>query len=205
MSEFSGVTMKIVITGRHINLGKSLETYVSEKLTTGLTRILPNISHAEVVFSKNGFKYLASIIITEGHSVGKLRSNFDSDEIYHAFDGALIRLEKQLRKHKDRYRDHQATKLAQTAAGVTEDIPAKKYTLSASEEKSDNGTQLNQHLIIAEKAVQVETLTVAEAVMRMDLTHTPALLFKNKQNGRLNLVYYRPDGNISWVDPEIQS
>jgi ribosomal subunit interface protein len=194
--------MRIAITGRHINLGDSLESYVNEKLKTSFSKILPNISHAEVVFSKNGYKYLASIIITEGHSLGKLRSNFDSDEIYHAFDGALIRLEKQLRKHKEIYRDHQATKLAQTASGASDDIPAKKYTISTSEENVKD-SKSNQHLIIAEKNTRVEALTVAEAVMRMDLTHAPALLFKNKQNGRLNLVFYRADGNISWVDPEV--
>jgi hypothetical protein len=35
----------------------------------------------------------------------------------------------------------------------------------------------------------------------MDLQDLPALMFFNSAHGRLNVVYRRVDGNISWVDP----
>jgi len=194
--------MRISITGRHINLGESLESYINEKLQNSLLKILQNINHAEVTFSKNSYKYLARIVITEGHSLGTIRSSFESDEIYHAFDGALIRLEKQLRKHKEMYKDHQARKLAEISSGVDENITAKKYVISSSAQETST-PETDQHLIIAEKAMNIESLEVSEAVMKMDLTHVPALLFKNKNNGRINLVFYRADGNISWIDPEV--
>ena len=50
---------------------------------------------------------------------------------------------------------------------------------------------------------KIEKLTVSEAVMRMDLQNLPTLLFINAQSGRINVVYHRQDGNISWIDPEI--
>jgi len=191
--------MKITVAGRHINLGQSLEEYVTDKLKEGILKYLKDVNHAEIVFSKDGFKYLSTILITEGHGLGVIRSNFESDEIYHAFDGALIRLEKQLRKHKERYKDHQAKKLMEIASGNETNIIAKKYIISSNEESHSAD---NQHLIIAEKTANIENLEVSEAVMKMDLTHVPALLFRNKSNDRLNLVFYRADGNISWIDPE---
>jgi hypothetical protein len=36
----------------------------------------------------------------------------------------------------------------------------------------------------------------------MDLADLPALLFRNKVNNRINVVYHRIDGNISWIDPK---
>lgn len=39
-----------------------------------------------------------------------------------------------------------------------------------------------------------------EALMKMDLENLPALMFKNAATNRMNIVYYRRDGNISWVD-----
>jgi hypothetical protein len=36
--------------------------------------------------------------------------------------------------------------------------------------------------------------------MKMDLENLPALMFENIKNNRINIVYYRKDGNISWVD-----
>jgi hypothetical protein len=49
----------------------------------------------------------------------------------------------------------------------------------------------------------IEKLTVSEAIMKMDLAHLPALMFVNKLNNRINMVYHRSDGNIAWVDPGI--
>jgi hypothetical protein len=57
-------------------------------------------------------------------------------------------------------------------------------------------------LIIAETTVSVKTMTVSMAVMQLDLSDSPALLFRNAANGGLNLVYRRSDGNVGWVDPE---
>jgi len=60
-------------------------------------------------------------------------------------------------------------------------------------------------VVIAEKAADLEKLTVSAAVMKMDLADLPALMFINASNGRLNVVYRRRDGNISWVDPVTQA
>ena len=55
--------------------------------------------------------------------------------------------------------------------------------------------------VIAEMVTQIETLTVANAVMRLDLGDLPALMFYNASSGSLNMVFRRPDGNVGWVDP----
>jgi hypothetical protein len=45
-------------------------------------------------------------------------------------------------------------------------------------------------------------MTVSMAVMQLDLSDSPAQMFRNAANGALNVVYRRPDGNIGWIDPE---
>jgi ribosomal subunit interface protein len=191
--------MKISIAGKNLKLGESLESYVEERVNSGIKKILKDIKHAEIVFSKNGYNFSTTILIKEGHGLGAIRSNYESDEIYHSFDGAFIRLEKQLRKHKDRYKDHKAKKIASLLQDLDENIDAIKYVLSPNAQESESG---DQHLIIAENNIKIESLEVSEAVMKMDLNNVPALLFTNKSNGKLNIVYYRADGNISWVDPQ---
>ena len=57
--------------------------------------------------------------------------------------------------------------------------------------------------VIAEMSTELPHLTVGEAVMRMDLADAPVLLFRNRSHGELNLVYRRADGNIGWIDPEL--
>jgi len=49
---------------------------------------------------------------------------------------------------------------------------------------------------------EVDTLTVGEAVMRMDLANVPAMVFQNSGHGGLNVVFRRDDGNIGWIDSD---
>jgi hypothetical protein len=47
----------------------------------------------------------------------------------------------------------------------------------------------------------VMTQTVAEAVIQLDMTDKPLVVFTNAANGRTNVVYRRADGNVGWIDP----
>ena len=55
--------------------------------------------------------------------------------------------------------------------------------------------------MIAEMPTEIATLTVGEAVMRMDLGDLSAMVFHNRAHGELNVIYRRSDGNIGWIDP----
>ena len=57
-------------------------------------------------------------------------------------------------------------------------------------------------VVIAETSKKIMTLTVAEAVMQLDLTDMPLVVFTNAGTGRTNVVYRRSDGNIGWIEPE---
>ena len=48
----------------------------------------------------------------------------------------------------------------------------------------------------------IETLTVGEAVMQIDLAGEVVLVFKNENYNGLNVVYKRKDKNIGWNDPK---
>jgi hypothetical protein len=53
---------------------------------------------------------------------------------------------------------------------------------------------------VSENITQLRTMTVGEAVMQLDLTDVPALVFRNSAHGEINVVYRRGDGNIGWID-----
>jgi hypothetical protein len=50
--------------------------------------------------------------------------------------------------------------------------------------------------------VPVRTMPVSMAVMQLDLSETPVVMFRNAVSGALNVVYRRRDGNVGWIDPE---
>ena len=71
---------------------------------------------------------------------------------------------------------------------------------TGSVELEDQEIDLDNPVIVAEKATKILKLSVGQAVMKMDLEDLPALMFRNVKTDRINVVYYRKDGNISWVD-----
>ena len=69
------------------------------------------------------------------------------------------------------------------------------------EDETWNGGE-DTPLVIAETTMAVRTMPVSMAVMQLDLSETPVVMFRNAANGALNVVYRRKDGNVGWIDPQ---
>jgi hypothetical protein len=113
-----------------------------------------------------------------------------------------------LRRYKRRLRDHHAK--AREPSGASERAMA--YVLAPVDEEQEEPSDGDEGAegdpgggpaVIAEMSTELPNLTVSEAAMRMDLADAPVLLFRNRSHGELNLVYRRPDGNVGWIDPEL--
>lgn len=194
--------MQLHISGRHVELGESFRTHAEARLVGGVNKYLDRVTKIEVVVSKESHQFRVDIHGNTGtHSQVVVNSKGLSTDIYAAFDQAAERLEKQLRRYKRRISNHSAGLSTKELDAELRRLSAKKYVLKPEDENrelEDEGAPV----VIAEKPTEIETLTVSEAVMKMDLSDLPALLFVNSANGRINVIYRRVDGNISWVDPE---
>ena len=80
-------------------------------------------------------------------------------------------------------------------------MAAQQYILAAESDDEEEVPEDAQPAIIAEMAHEIATLTVGEAVMRMDLADVPVMMFRNRGHGGLNVIYRRDDGNVGWIDP----
>jgi ribosomal subunit interface protein len=190
--------MQLQISGRHVDLGSSFQEHVEKRLNDGLSKYLDRIVTLDVVVSKEAHHQFRVDIHgnTGTHSGIILKSQGSAGEIYAAFDDAATKAEKQLRRYKRRIKGHHHGDVKESRA-----LNARKYVLqpeSHDAELDEKGAPV----VVAEKSTSIERLTVSAAVMKMDLADLPALMFFNAGNGRLNVVYRRVDGNISWVDPE---
>ena len=185
--------MNITVAGQHMSVGASLDEYVKEKLGHIVDRYFEHAISANVHFIKHGYLFKCDILVHDGtgrHTI--IKSDAECDDVYSCFDLALAKCEKQLRRYKSRLKDRNNRVKPSEA-----DLGAMKYVISPNR---DDSCDADSPAIIAEKKVHIEDLTVSEAVMKMDLENLPAVMFNNIKNGRLNVVYYRADGNISWVD-----
>lgn len=189
--------MQISVSGKGVDVGESLRTHIEGQIEEHVKKYIDRVTSVQVVVSREAHLFRVDIVGNLGtHSGIVIRSRGLLEDVYAAFDEALERMSKQLRRYKRKLTNHHKNDSLPTPIIMK----SKKYTL-----KPEVGEQEdNKHagLVIAEQHTDIETLTVSEAVMKMDLQDLPALMFFNSAHGRLNVVYRRNDGNISWVDPE---
>ena len=192
--------MNLTVNGKGIDVGDALKTYVAEGLDRMFEKYFSNPIEATVTFSKQGYRFHAAISVHVGRGI-LMQAEDDGGDAYAAFDITAETIAKRLRRHKRRLRDHHRAE--------TDSYAARQFVLAADvgddsgTDASDNADGANGHsaLIVAELEADIPTLTVGEAVMRLDLAETQAMLFHNRAHGGLNMVYRRNDGNIGWVDP----
>lgn len=185
--------MQINVAGKGVDIGESFRKHAEARLQDGIRKYLDRVVSVDVVVSKENHNFNININGNTGTSSNiVIKSSAQAPDIYAALDSAAEKIEKQLRRYKRRLTDHHKQH------APDRDFSGVKYVISTDEKEE---VEKVEPLIIAEKATKISTLTVSEAVMRMNLAELPALMFTNAANGRLNVVYKRADGNISWVDP----
>jgi ribosomal subunit interface protein len=198
--------MQLTVTGKGVEVGGALRQHVEGSLTSILGKYFGSAIEAHAVFTRERHLIHADLAIHIGRGI-VVNSAASANEFYPAFEGAAERLAKQLRRYKRRLRDYHA-KASRTVDADGE--IARSYVLAPPPEEEDDdqgsagGPEATAPVVIAEMSTELPSLTVGEAVMRMDLADAPVLLFRNRSHGALNLVYRRGDGNIGWIEPALE-
>ncbi|WP_298679312.1 ribosome-associated translation inhibitor RaiA [uncultured Lentibacter sp.] len=187
--------MRYQISGKQIDIGEALQIHVTEELGAAVAKYAERPTEAVVIFSKSGheFNCEATVHLSTGLTASAKAS---ATEIYAAFDGCCEKMEKQLRRYKRRLKDHHKER-----AEPVELFGAASYILASDDGNQESEPDSLQPMIIAEMETKIQSLSVGEAVMQMELSGAPVLVFRNESKDGLNVVYRRDDGNIGWIDP----
>ena len=188
--------MQIAIQGKQIDIGDSLRAHVETALQDKIGKYFDHAIDATVIISKDAHLYCSEIIVHPGTHGASIQAKASAGEPYPSFDEAADRVAKQLRRYKTKLKDHHAASHADQA-----EAQMARKTIFDSSYTAANESEASESTVVAEMETPIMTLTVSEAVMNLELGDIPALLFRNKANGGLNMLYRRPDGNIGWVDP----
>jgi ribosomal subunit interface protein len=198
--------MQLSVSGKHLDVGDSLRAHVATIIAASAERYFGRAIEGKVLFQRARHAYRAdiSVHVTRGLVV---QSHGEATDPYAAFDAAAERLDKRLQRHKHRLVDRRREAGRDQDAGAAEATP--HFILGPDEATSaaaaQNGEDHDQGrpAIVAEISVDIEQLTVGDAVMRLDLGDLPVLLFRSRIHGGYNVVYRRADGTIGWIDPPV--
>jgi len=193
--------MQVQISGKHVDVGEALRTRISDHLLTSIGKYFERGGDADVVLSRDGHGFRIDCVVSLA-SGQRLQSHGLGMDAHGAFDQALSKIETRIRRYKRRLKSHSIAaeaKAAEVAASYVLRAPDDVDDLDGWEDESAGPPAA---MVIAESQEELRTMTVSMAVMDLDLTEQPAIVFRNAAHGGLAVVYRRADGNIGWIDPQ---
>ena len=193
--------MSLRVSGKNLDIGAALRTHVQARIAASTAKYLNGDITGHVTIGPEGSGYKTECFLRLASGI-MVTAEGEAQEPYASFDKTADRIDKRLRRYKQRTKDHHGA----TPGGASPDAPPVEmasYVIESPDADSDAEESGSfSPVIVAESTMLLKTMSVAAAVAELDLTGAPVVLFRHATQERLNLVYRRPDGNIGWIDPE---
>ncbi|MFC1856427.1 ribosome hibernation-promoting factor, HPF/YfiA family [Thermodesulfobacteriota bacterium] len=174
--------MQTSVTFKNLDPSEHLKAYVMDKLDR-LDKFLYNPAEASVVLSVEKFRHIAEVNIVGDRL--NINGKEETEDMYSAIDMVLDKLEKQIKKNKQKIREHRSGSKGR-AKSVKAELPP------ALEE---------EEIPVIIKNIDYKPMDIDEAIMQMDLIDDNFLVFTNARTDKVNVLYRRKSGSYGLIQP----
>ena len=180
--------MQYSVTFRHMEPSDTLKDYGHDKLAR-LEKYLDAVIDAEVVMTVEKFRHRAEVIISSDGL--KIKAEEETEDMYSAIDMVVDKLEKQIKRHREKLKDHKGGSAKRAQREMAEaDLAA----------DDDPGDEPDAPLIDRTITVTPETMAVDEAAARLAASTSPYVIFVNTENNMLSILRQAPNGQLELVN-----
>jgi putative sigma-54 modulation protein len=185
---------------RHMDSSDALRNYAEERLAK-IKRYFSDPLKVNCTFTVEKINHIAQFDVTLRNGL-QLHSSEKTENMYSSIDMALAKMERQVRRYKDRITTHKphkgkAGRIRQTVlAGESFDEPETMVEVEERRATEADTTAPEQPAeaaaagrIVREQEFRAERLTVQDAVMQLNLAHRQFLVFTNAETGDINVLY----------------
>ncbi len=177
--------MNVEITGRRVLITPAIRTYVLKRLRK-FVKILGDDISFHVIIDVEKQRQTAEILLKS--KLLDLTGKGQTDDMYNSIVRAIEKLERQALKHKSKIiegkRQRAKAKSVAVRLGVGE--PSARVLIQGS-----NGIQ--------EEEAQRKPMAVEEAVIELNHSEYPFVVFRNSESGAVNVLYRRKDGGLGLI------
>ena len=189
--------MNISVSGKNMDTGSAFQTHAETALNNVVEKYFDRAVSGQVTLEKadSGFRVKTRVALSRRM---ELEATGFAHDAHAALEAAIEHAEKRLRRHKRRLKNPRG---AVTQAEEDDVLPAPMMVYAGVDQIEEGAENDEMPPVVAELAYDIEMLTVEQAVMKLELSEAPMLMFRNAAHFGLNVVHRRDDGSIGWIDP----
>lgn len=175
--------MQTSVTFKNLDSSENLKSYVRNKLNR-LDKFLDNLAEANVVLLVEKFRHIAEINIIGDRLT--ITGKEETGDMYSAIDIVMDKLEKQIKKNKQKIKKRRVGSRAISKGIMDEDI-------------NPGYDEVEKQVRV--KNIEYKPMDVEEAIMQMSLVKYNFLVFTNARTEKINVLYQRNDGHYGLIQP----
>lgn len=170
--------MKYNIRGNKIDVTEAIDDYLKTKLSK-VEKYFDDDVEAKAIISTKGREQKVEVTIWSGKY--NVRAEEANEDLYAAIDLVVDKLERQLKKYKDKLNSKKAIK--------EEYVPA-----------IEDYFEDEDQVVVRRKEVFLKPIDEEEAITQMELLGHSFFVFKNVETEKINVVYKRKDGDYGIIE-----
>jgi putative sigma-54 modulation protein len=202
--------MQLSTTFRHMDGSQAVREYAADKLEKIRKYFNKDPISAHAVFSvERGFHHVADLNITLPNGI-VINAKETTEDMYSSIDLAAARIERQVRRWKDKIRDHKphggpSTSVRELVIPADEIEPrpsaaAPGETAPPTDKPRPRAPEAPAYRIIKDERFTARSMTVADAVMQLNLLGDELLVFTDAGSGQTSVLYRRKDGDYGLIE-----
>jgi putative sigma-54 modulation protein len=180
--------MQIEVSFKQMEHSDALRTYINDKLEKVLKPLSEPVS-ANVILHVEKYRHIAKATVSANGII--IKGKEETNDMYSSIDLVLDKLDRQVRKYKDKIQVHADREKIREFRAQHAVIP-------------EEDAAVESPSIIQQKEIILKPMSVDEATMQMELMNKNFLLFNNAQTNQLNVIYIRDDGHFGLIQPQMQ-
>ena len=175
--------MKISVTFRNAEGEEWQKEYVEEKLKK-LKKYIDNPVDARVILSVEKFRNMAEInVLANGLNIN---SSEEDKDMHLAIDNAIEKIERQLKKHKERVRGFK-----------TNPSRSGEFGGEAVEEVAEDSIDAK---VVETRKMVLKPMSIEDAVLEMETTKNRFVIYRDSSTENVMVIYRREDGKFGLLD-----
>jgi putative sigma-54 modulation protein len=178
--------MQISVSFRNVEPSDHLKSYAENRMAR-FKKYMEEPVEIHLVLSIQKFRHTADVTISADGI--KIKAQEETGDLYSAIDMVLDKIEKQMKRHRDKIKEHKPE-------GKTRGRPKVHKIREEGEIEEEDTPQ-----IVKTEKVFAKPMDAEEAAWQLRISKSEFLVFTNSKTRLINVLYRRKDGNFGLIEP----